>query len=220
METSDQLKQSASNEQEDGQPAFFLLHAVEGSAALTELGANRATEVQELFAQYQPSADLEYPSPRSIVERQGPTPPISERVEAVQPSGMRPGAITGEHVSSDGPASPFRFLGSLAGVSCGFLALSVMLAGAAIADQNWALLAGAASLLVFSAFVLMAVVRASRSADSRLERPDSQRPAIWGLEDGGGWKDALRIGVRTSGLGLLVEPVNRDSSRQQEPKGH
>jgi hypothetical protein len=199
------------------------------------------SELKAIVAQVATAVDVEYPSPRKILESDSRLTDLLD-----QPAGGRPKAAPPSE-SGRGPAEEAQPIvekgrrdvrDTQALVAFGGMSLSVLAAAAAIAGAEYLLLVVAALVFALS-FVALLIIwmrtkapakalhpSAGRRPPASLRRPMSSRS---GEKDQGVHSDlalsphadprqAAKVALRTGGLGLLVRPA--DDSVLDQPEHH
>jgi hypothetical protein len=186
-----------------------------------------AQEVHKLLAACASGSDLEYPSPRHVLRhgyrrefkvgelnRLVVSDPERGSVEASRglpyvvgaPQGKddfgAPGRV-GDRDDAVGSLSPVA--AAMAGASA---AVGLVLLVLAIASDAGPALPLAVSIAVFTTVISVAIWRAGQASASprASEDGDDRWSDLWALRDGASIREAISVGLRTGGLGLLVRP--------------
>jgi len=206
---------------------YNLSGLVEGTAEVASpFSPGDTKEVHVLLGDCVPGSDIEYPSPRHVLRRDyreqfkvgeltwfvgGSEPPERTPVQGGAGQGLsyghgRPASAGSRGGRSDtvGRLSPLA-----AAVAGGLAAVGFVLLGLAFVDSGAPALSLALLIAVFTTVASVAVWRAgAMSRSPRLsEREDGDGwSELWALRVGAGIREAIAVGLRTGGLGLLVQP--------------
>lgn len=215
MKAPSRSRQNDTAEQHDSAPVpvvYDLRRMVGGDDEGARcLSASQSAEFAAVVKEMQPRADFEYPNARQLLQGARKTgAPLDKSPVARQLSRPQTQSL------------PRRIA---IGAACGLISLGILLIASAIAESHELGVLFGLLLSVVGASLLFAVVvalrrstashrqdKGRRRASSRVEQPGATPPS-WGLRPRAGLVQALRVGFRTAGLGLLVRPVDVDASK-------
>lgn len=211
--------------------AYDLRGLVEGTSAFAPpLSEVDTVQIQALLENIGAVADVEYPKARSVLqprypdpfkfpewtlhaEQSSPNPGKGSRRPQGQPAVPHPGTETGplssfgaEKQSGGGPPSQ-EILARAAGAGAvGVIGLGLLIVSLTDSIPLWTGL----TALLLAACAAVAVWPGKRRPDSATlaSRIDPQAPELWALRVGAGLKEAVEVGLRTGGVGLLVQPAS------------
>jgi hypothetical protein len=228
---------------------FDLTGLVRGTAeTASPLPDGEAKEVQKLLSGCVPGLDLEYPTPRHVLQHgyreQLRVGDLTLQVDApsqgdlqqhpsvrVEPQ-ARVGASTVESDrvplagSSRGPAGITALVA--AGAIGALIAAGLVLLVLAIADSGAPGVPLAVTLVALTMAISVAIWRAIAPAAESRPSMEMEGPAgwtdMWALRVGASFREAIAVSLRTGGLGLLVRPLDSalDESRSDDadnPRG-
>jgi hypothetical protein len=213
--------------------AYDLRGLAEGtSGAASPLSELETLQLQELLQNLAPGIDIEYPQARNVLQPgyanqrkfrewtlnvgegsfhsgKGSKRPEPKRRPAAAPAAApKPDIVSGLRSEQGGPPPSQEILARAAGAgAAAVIGLSFLAASLADLIPLWA---GLVTLLLF-AWVCVAIWPEKRRPGSITlsSRLDPQAPELWALRVGASFREAVGVGLRTGGLGLLVQPAER-----------
>lgn len=224
MKPPEQAQETEPAERVAAKAAFYTLQEVSGSRTTGSVPELRAKELQEFFDRFEPSVDFEYPDPRNL---------LRNRLEASGHGGLvDPGGVVlegppsgtaaseqndqGKDTGADSKAHSSRLSHHALALCCGMVSLGSLLISSGIVGGSLLGLAAGAVLIGTASIAIAALIRRGRKRASKIARHGVARTDL-GLRSGASRSEALMLGFRTGGIGLLVRPAGETTDPVRSP---